>query len=59
MIFICLTPGPEGEHLKIIELESPPLGAGGGGLIFRSRLKILTLSFMLSHFRFKIYSIEG
>ncbi len=40
MIFICLTPGPEGEHLKIIELESPPLGAGGGGLTFRSRLKI-------------------
>ncbi len=29
MIFICLAPGPEGEHLKIIKLESPPLGAGG------------------------------
>ena len=24
MIFICLTPNPKGEHLKIIELGSPP-----------------------------------
>ena len=23
MIFICLTPNPKGEHLKIIELASP------------------------------------
>jgi hypothetical protein len=27
IIFICLTPNPKGEHLKIIELEIPPLGA--------------------------------
>ncbi len=39
MIFICLTPDPEGEHLKIIELQSPPLGAGGW-FAFRSRLKV-------------------
>ena len=26
MIFICLTPNPKGEHLKIIELGSPPRG---------------------------------
>ena len=24
MISICLTPNPKGEHLKIIELGSPP-----------------------------------
>jgi len=29
MIFSCLTPNPKGEHLKIIELRSPPLGARG------------------------------
>jgi hypothetical protein len=29
MIFICLTPNPKGEHLKIIELGSPPLGVRG------------------------------
>ena len=29
MIFICLTPSPKGEHLKIIELGGPPLGARG------------------------------
>ncbi len=26
MIFICLTTNPKGEHLKIIELGSPPFG---------------------------------
>jgi hypothetical protein len=26
LIFICLTPNPKGEHLKIIELGSPPFG---------------------------------
>ena len=26
MIFICLTPNPKGEQMKIIELESPPFG---------------------------------
>jgi len=29
MIFICLTPNPKGEHLKIIEFGSPPLGVRG------------------------------
>jgi hypothetical protein len=29
MIFICLTPNPKGEHLKIIELGSPPFGGYG------------------------------
>jgi hypothetical protein len=29
MIFICLTPNPKGEHLKIIELRSPPFGGKG------------------------------
>jgi len=31
MIFICLTPNPPigGEHLKFIELGSPPLGVRG------------------------------
>ena len=32
MIFICLTPNPKGEHLKIIELGSPPK-LGGQGVI--------------------------
>jgi hypothetical protein len=32
MIFICLTPNPKGEHLKFIELGSPPLGDRGQGL---------------------------
>ena len=26
MIFICMTPDPKGERLKIIELGSPPFG---------------------------------
>ena len=26
MIIICLTPNPKEEHLKIIELGSPPFG---------------------------------
>ena len=26
VIFICLTPNPKGEHLKIIEFGSPPFG---------------------------------
>jgi hypothetical protein len=26
MIFICLTPNPKGEQMKIIELGSPPFG---------------------------------
>jgi hypothetical protein len=29
MIFICLTPNPKGEHLKIIELGRPPFGVRG------------------------------
>jgi len=29
MIFICLTPNPKGEHLKIIELGSSPFGGSG------------------------------
>ena len=29
MIFICLTPNPKGEHLKITELGSPPWGDRG------------------------------
>ena len=32
MIFICLTPNPKGEHLKIIELGSPFGGLGVNGL---------------------------
>jgi hypothetical protein len=39
MIFSCLTPNPKGEHLKIIELRSPPLGIGGQRT-FRSGLKV-------------------
>ena len=34
MIFTCLTPNPQREHLKIIELESPPSGEIGGQLLF-------------------------
>ena len=34
MIFICLTPNPKGEHLKIIELRSPPLWGIGGQRLF-------------------------
>ena len=34
MIFTCLTLIPKGEHLKIIELESPPSGEIGGQLLF-------------------------
>jgi hypothetical protein len=33
MIFICLTPNPKGEHLKIIELGSSPLRNGVKGLV--------------------------
>jgi hypothetical protein len=29
IIFICLTPNPKGEHLKIIELRNTPFGGKG------------------------------
>ena len=47
MIFICLTPNPPsgGEHLKIIELGSSPLGGLGGNVV--------KLSHQISHFMFK------
>ena len=38
MIFICLTPSPKGEHLKIIELDSPTLWGLGGQWTFWSGL---------------------
>ena len=37
MISICLTPNPKGEHLKIIELGSPPSGDLGGQILFGVR----------------------
>jgi hypothetical protein len=55
MIFRCLTPNPKGEHLKIIELGSPPFGGKGVKGIFgagskfkdRSNLKSNKLSSFL------------
>ena len=43
MIFICLTPNPKGEHLKIIELGSP-LWRFGGQWTFRSMFSFFKLN---------------
>jgi hypothetical protein len=48
IIFICLTPDPPigGEHLKIIELGSPPLGDLGGQLLFGVKSNIISKNFI-------------